>query len=195
MPQIAGGVPVERGHGSASASSARRMPSIEFLRPLPNELFFDFPIYIQVRVSNFNLVPPGSRPAANQAVSSGHIAYSMDDFPTLATDEPQVMFGKNLGFGYIPVGRHLLTAQLVDDNDKPLNPPVTIKQYVWSGHPAPKEMGQDDSQNVKGDLTSAELKQLHHHLDEIAKELKRIQSGSPGYQPDPLYKNDGRTSE
>jgi len=44
----------------AKASSSQAGPSIEFLRPIKNEGFFDYPIFIQVGVERFKLVPPTS---------------------------------------------------------------------------------------------------------------------------------------
>lgn len=198
MPQFAVALPAQR--QAPAVQSSVPQPSIEFLRPQSDETFFNLPIFIHVQVTNFNLVPigfhsPPRTSAGGNHLLSGHIDYKLDDFPILAADEPQVMIGKNLGLGFIPVGRHLLQAQLMDENDHPLKPPVTAVTVIWSGHPAARELVPTQTIGQPADLADAELQRVQHHLDEVRKELRRIQNGSSGYQPDPQFKNNGQTSE
>jgi len=166
----------------AKASSSQAGPSIEFLRPIKNEGFFDYPIFIQVGVERFKLVPPNLN-SENTKPGVGHIDYTVDDFPVFSTDETQIMFGKNLGYGYIPVGRHVLKAELVDNKDHSLNPAVVAQTVVWSGHPAQKETYRSEVGAPATELAPEQLRKVQQQLEQVQLELLRVQNGSGGYQP------------
>jgi len=178
---------------AAPTASSSTGPTIKFLRPMKNELFSDVPIYIQVCVDKFKLVAPDQ--IGEQAGSgTGFIDYSLDDFPVLCTDSTQLMLGKNLGRGYIPVGKHVLRAQLVDINDHPLQPPVIAETFVWSTHPASRETSSSSPGSTVADPEQDELRKVQLHLQQVQRELYRIQSGTSGYQPTPMLNNRNATT-
>lgn len=168
---------------SAKASSeapTKTAATITFVRPLKNEVFNDQPIYSQVLVSNFNLVAPTLAPGGADG-KSGHIDYTLDDFPVCSTKAIQLMFGKNLGRRYLPVGRHVLRAELKDCNNNSLNPPVVTDVSLWTRHPAGRESNRAAVGAESGELTSEELLAVRQYLEQAQFELSKIQNG--GFQP------------
>lgn len=164
-------------------------PTIRFLRPVRDERFFDVPIYLQVQVSDFHLVEPEALGSGTKAPNTGHIQYSMDDYPVCATSDTQIMLGKNLGNGYLPVGFHVLKAQLVDVNGKPLDPPMVAVTNIFSEHPAAVEVVHSPNGSQQAELVVQQLYQLRVHLQELQKDLSKIQTGNFGYSPTPITGN------
>jgi hypothetical protein len=169
-------------------------PGIRFLRPLKDERFFDYPIFVQVDVTGFQLVPPGEHPSGPPHAHVGHILYSFDDYPVVATDDTQFMIGKKLGDEYLPVGLHVLKAQLVDVNDHPLNPSVEVATEVFSGHPAMVETVHRVDGSQKAELAGQELYKMRMNLKELENELKKLKTGDAGFTPTSIS-NPGRSSE
>ncbi len=161
-------------------------PSIRFLRPLKDERFFDYPIFVQVDVDRFQLVAPTGQANPHPRPHTGHIAYSMDDYPVVATDDTQFMIGKKLGDVYLPVGLHVLKAQLVDENGKPLDPPVVATTELFTGHPAVVEAIHTTTGSARAELTGQELYQMRVHLEELEKDLKKLKAGDAGFTPSPV---------
>src|SRR5262249_26669980 len=141
-------------------------PSIDFLRPIKGEHFYDYPIYIQVSVRGFKLIPLDKPSAGNASPDAGHISYSLDDYPLYQTDDTQIMIGKFLGNGYLPVGWHVLRAELVDINNHPLKPPVLVSQSVFTGHPANVEADHAQEASLKAETVAEELYKMRVHLEE-----------------------------
>jgi len=161
-------------------------PSIRFLRPLVDEHFIDYPIFVQVQVSNFHLVPPEPHPARRAQPNTGHIAYSLDDYPVYSTDDTQLMIGKKVGnASYLPVGLHVLTAQLVDDTGHPLDPPVVVKTEVFTGHPAPVEAIHTPGGSHQAELTGQGLYKMNVLIEDVQKEITKLKNGTAGYSPNP----------
>jgi hypothetical protein len=170
---------------ASSTASAQSAPSILFLRPIRGERFSDLPIYIQVGVSAFRLVPPDKQHSNTPPPNTGHIVYSMDDFPVYGTDETQVMIGKFVGERYIPVGWHKVKAELVDVNGNSLNPPVVAETATFSTHAAATETDHVQNGSIEAELNAQELYQMRLQLQELQKELVRIRTGNSGFVPVP----------
>lgn len=174
-------------HLSASnvEQGTKPAPSIQFMRPVKGERFFDFPIFIQVDVSGFHLVPSSEERSKSTTDNTGYICYSLDDYPVYATEDTQLMIGKFTGDFYVPVGTHVLKAQLVDVNGKPLNPPVLAITSISTGHPAVVESNYTETGVQKAESIGHELSLMRTHLNELKKELARIKNGTAGFVLDP----------
>lgn len=160
-------------------------PTIKFLRPIKGEHFFDFPVFMQVQVSGFHLIPPDIKQSGKILADSGHICFSLDDYPVYATEDTQIMIGKFLGPRYLPVGWHVLKAELVDVNDRPLSPPVTAVTSVYTGHDALEESEHAEKGTQEAELVTEELHKMRGHLEELKRGLQRIETGSTGFVPNP----------
>ena len=171
---------------SATPTETQISPVLHFIRPMKDERFFDFPIYVQLLVSGVHLAAPDDAHAAKPRPNVAHIQYKFDDFPVISTDDTQFMIGKWLGNEYLPVGLHVLKAELVDDSGKPLNPPVQAVTELFTGHPAVVETIHTTSGSEKAELTGAELYQMRTHLERIENELKKLKTGNAGFSPTPL---------
>jgi hypothetical protein len=187
------GAAVEHSASSASATASRQSaPAIRFLRPIRGEHFFDFPVFLQVDVAGFHLAPPDKQRSKTLPVNTGYIRYSMDDYPVCGTDETQVMIGKFLFDRYLPVGWHVVKAELVDVNGNPLNPPVIAETAVFSGHAAAVETDHVQNGSVAAELNAQELYKMRLQLQELQTELLRIRTGNSGYVPVPVSGNEHR---
>jgi hypothetical protein len=190
--QLAG---VAQEHSAPSASrtaSPPAAPTIRFLRPIRGERFTDLPIFVQVDVTGFHLAPPDKQRSKTASSNTGHIRYTMDDFPVCGTDGTQVMIGKFTGAQYVPVGWHVLKAELVDANDNPLNPPVIAETAAFSGHPAAVETDHVQGGSLKAELNAQELYKMRLQLQEMQKELLRIRTGNSGFVPVPVSGDEHR---
>jgi hypothetical protein len=101
-------------------------PTIEFVLPKADETIPDYPIHVQVKVTNFDLLPPVQyyrSVSSRRDMMKGHIHYSFDDAPALATDETSLIIEAN-GSRTLPAGKHVLRAELRAMNHKALKPPV-----------------------------------------------------------------------
>lgn len=171
---------------SANVKDGASSPTIRFMRPLKDERFFDYPIFVQVDVKGFQLVAPGEHRPGRPRPNVGHILYSFDDYPVVSTDDTQFMIGKKIGENYLPVGLHVLKAQLVDENDHPLTPPTFAVTEVFTGHPAVVEAIHTENGSEKAELTGQELYQMRVSLEQVQKELHKLQVGNPGFTPSPV---------
>src|SRR5271154_1889372 len=79
--QLAGNAASDSASPSKGKTNKQSTPTIEFLRPIKGEHFYDFPVYIQLGVDGFSLVPPDSQPVKSAPANTGHICYSLDDYP------------------------------------------------------------------------------------------------------------------
>jgi hypothetical protein len=179
---------------AGTRADAQGGPTIKFLRPIKGENFFDFPIFIQVQVTGFRLIPPDIRPADKTTADSGHICYSLDDYPVYATEDTQILIGKFLGPRYLPVGWHVLKAELVDKNDRPLSPAVLAVTSVFTGHNAPEESAHVEKGVPEAEQVTEELHKMRTHLEEIKRGLQRIETGNAGFVLDPAAA-EGQTAE
>ena len=116
---------------SANARSAGRengkklpVPQLEIISPKEGEIINDFPLFVQVRVKNFKLVKPENYYGPANPKQLGHIHYFLDNYPEVATDSTQVLFGKLEGEKYISIGPHSLAVELVHDNHTVLQPRI-----------------------------------------------------------------------
>jgi hypothetical protein len=169
----------------APTASRQSPPAVRFLRPIRGEHFTDLPIFIQVDVSGFHLIAPDKQRSKVLPPNTGHIRYSMDDFPICGTDGTQVMIGKFSGDRYVPVGWHVLRAELVDVNGNPLNPPVKAETAAFSGHPATVETDHVQGGSLSAELNAQELYKMRMQLQDMQKELLRIRTGNSGFVPIP----------
>lgn len=142
-------------------------PKIEFLRPGPNDVFKDKPIYVQVKVSNFNLLPPVEYWSKPGDQKSGHIHYTLDDYPIFATDRTQVMLGKKSGNQYLSNGKHVIRAELVTIDHSPLKPKVVAQMTVSTSHPV---SAQEEAQNQR------DIQKLQTQLFKVQEQLDQIQN-------------------
>ena len=109
-------------------------PTLTIVHPKPDELFFDTPIFVQLDVQHFKLVPPAVFFGRTDEERGGHIHITMDDFPIFATAETQCMIGKMTGNTYVKPGRHVLRVELVKINHQSLSKPVVkIVNFQTSG--------------------------------------------------------------
>jgi len=178
---------------STSNKTTQPAPALQFIRPLADERFFDYPIFVQLFVSGFHLVTPGEPHNGKSRENYGYIRYKFDDYPVVATDDTQFMIGKKLGANYLPVGLHVLKAELVDETGKPLNPPAETVTEVFTGHPATVEAINTAHGSQRAELTAAELYKMRVHMEQIESELRKLKAGDAGYTPMPVQS--GQTAE
>ncbi len=118
----------------APGATAPDRPAVRIMRPKPKQLFYDTPILIQVFVTNFKLEAPKNFFGTTDDQTIGHIHYTLDNFPLVATAETQLMLGKNAHKKPLPAGEHVLTVELVKTNHKSLSPKVITKVKFLTDH-------------------------------------------------------------
>lgn len=158
-----------------SAPPSSGGPKIQFLRPGPNEKRNDSPIYVQVQVSNFNLKPPVEYFSKVDDGKSGHIHFTLDNFPIMATDHTQVMFGKMIGDKYLAAGKHIIRAELVKMNHESLKPPQVAEVVVFTSHPASAQEDVESTSSIQ--RVQEQLMHVQAQLQSIEKKLG-VKSGS-----------------
>lgn len=183
--QLAATAADKSGSSSNVKAVEQSSPTIRLLRPIRGEHFNDFPIFVEAEVTGFHLVPPEKQHSKTAPANTGYIAYSMDDLPVYGTDDTQLMIGKFLGERYLPVGWHVVKAELVDVNSNPLNPPVFVVTSVFTGHSALLETDHAEKGSLQAELNAQELYKMRQHLEELEKELLRIKTGNTGFSPTP----------
>jgi hypothetical protein len=117
-----------------TASTAGKVPALKILRPKEGETFFDTPIVLQVMVENFQLEPPTpifDKPNPNPV---GHLHVFLDDYPEVATDSTQLMFGKKEAGKYLKKGKHTIAVEIVHDNHDVLEPRVWKRVDFYVDH-------------------------------------------------------------
>lgn len=113
---------------------AKRQPNLTILRPQLGEIYDDEPIFVKVKVENFQLETPAQVFGEPNPKAIGHIHITLDAFPLVATAATQHLFGKMAGDEYLAEGRHTLTIELVHDTHTPLTPPVSRTITFYTRH-------------------------------------------------------------
>lgn len=99
-------------------------PQLTILRPKEGETFNDTPIFVQVRLENFELLPPEPNFGAPDPRPVGHLHVFLDDYPEVATSSTELMFGKKEAGHYLKKGVHTIAVEVVHDNHDTLEPRV-----------------------------------------------------------------------
>jgi hypothetical protein len=104
-------------------------PTLEIVSPKPGQMFKMRPIFVNVKVANFKLIPPEEYWADKAQANVGHIHVSLDKLPLFATSNTQIMIGDKINGFFLDTGEHVLTVELVLRNHRSLNPPIkrTVK--------------------------------------------------------------------
>lgn len=118
--------------------AAQSRPNLVIIRPRAGEIYDDEPILVKVNVENFKLKPPDLHLGDTAPEHFGHIHYTLDDFPLVASVSTQHMFGKARGKSYLDRGLHTLRIELVNDVHRPLNPPVVRTVTFYTENPGSK---------------------------------------------------------
>jgi hypothetical protein len=161
-------------------STAQPRASIEFVYPHANEVFTDYPISIETKVTGCDLVPPvqywSSVELADAAI--GHIHYTLDDSPIFATESKQVVLSKPPGKS-LPIGKHILRAELVYINHERRNPPVFVEIPIVCERPQPKSGAEPPAPPVLvDDRTRRELLEVEKQLKEVQQQLQQLKSNA-----------------
>jgi hypothetical protein len=152
--------------------------TIEFVHPKQDEKVTDYPLFVQVNVDNFKLLPPvpyWTRIAPEDA-AKGHIHYTLDDSPIYATNETQLMLGKNGGKA-LPVGRHVLKAELVYMNHRGLNSPAVAEISFLCERPS--QGNAKDSPAVTNAGAQKQLQQIQQQIEQVQKQILQLQKAGP----------------
>jgi hypothetical protein len=99
-------------------------PQLEIISPKNGYTIKDFPIFVEVKIKNFELRTPTMYFGKPNPKAIGHIHYFLDDYPEVATDSTQLLFGKMEGNKYLRTGEHTIAVELVHDNHEVLSPRV-----------------------------------------------------------------------
>lgn len=131
------------GYSAAAQQNTKALPApqLTVISPKPGQTFDDTPIFVQVQVKNFKLVPPLPYFGKPGPQNIGHLHYILDDYPLTATADTQLMIGKMLGDDYLPQGKHTLWVELSVDNHDSLTPPVRKKIVFYTMHPRRRQSG------------------------------------------------------
>ncbi len=143
-------------------------PTIEIVHPTANEKFSDYPIHVETKVTNFLLEPPvqywGN--VERSFAGLGHIHYTLDDSPIFATNRTHVTITKPPGKS-LPVGKHILRAELVYVNHGSMQP------RVFAEIPILCERQEQASTSKDGGL--ALDTRAHKDMQEVERQLKEVQ--------------------
>jgi hypothetical protein len=149
----------------------RQQPTIEFVHPQADETISNYPIHVQVKVTNFELLAPVQyyrAVSSRRDMMKGHIHYSFDDAPALATDETSLIIGAN-GSRTLPAGKHVLRAELRAMNHKALKPPVFA---LISFNCLPLNQGAGKAATLPVDPKIAKLRREVERLQDQVRELQ-----------------------
>ena len=161
--------PVKQAQQSTNVNKPQ--PTIEFVRPQSNETLTNYPIHVQLKVTNFELLPPVQywRPVMSRKdMGKGHIHFSLDDAPALATDETSLIIESNGGRS-LPPGRHVLRAELRAMNHKALRPPVVAQTTIIV---QPAGQGDRNVSTPTGDPKIAKLRQQVRQMQDQVFQLR-----------------------
>jgi hypothetical protein len=153
-------------------------PTIEFVYPHANEVFTDYPISIQTKVTNCELMPPVQYWSAVELADAPvtHIHYTLDDSPIFATERTHVVLSKPQGKS-LPVGKHILRAELVYINHERRNPPVFVEIPIVCARPQQQSGSPStDAPLVLDDRTRRELLEVEKQLKEVQQQLQQLKS-------------------
>lgn len=151
-----------------------KSPSIEFIRPKTNDHVSDYPIFIETRVQNCKLEAPVQYWSVVRVSESrrGHIHYTLDNSPIFATKSTKVVMAKP-GNKSLPVGKHILRAELVYINHENRKPRVFAEIPIWCER-APQKPSTTDGVMQMDDRTRKELQAVEQELSAIQKELTQL---------------------
>jgi tetratricopeptide (TPR) repeat protein len=150
-------------------------PTIQFVLPKSDETIANYPIHVQVKVSNFELLPPVQyyrAMSSHRDMMKGHIHYSFDDAPALATDETSLNIEAN-GTRTLPAGPHVLRAELRAMNHKALNPPV-FAMISFNCQPAEK---------VATPPADPKIAKLLQNVGQLQAQVRELQGGTEKGSP------------
>jgi hypothetical protein len=112
------------------------VPAVIIVQPVNNSVAIDPNITVSVQISNFNIVDKSSGPNAN---GEGHLIYYLDviNVPT-SPGQPaataQGTYVSSIATSYqwpdLPDGVHVLSVQLVNNDNTPLVPPIVVKVSI-----------------------------------------------------------------
>jgi len=169
-------------------SVSQAQPTIEFVRPHQSETVADYPLHIQVKVSNFELLPPvqyWKRVVDPEDAAKGHIHFTLDDSPIYATDKTVIMLGKNGGRS-LPLGKHILRAELRNVNHRGLKSPVVAEIAIVCKRADQGDQKSSSSiSSTTGTTTAAgqpptqrmqQIQQLRRQINEVQQEVLQLQS-------------------
>lgn len=173
-------------HAAPETEATHLAPTIEFVYPHSSDVVTDYPIFIETRVTNCTLEPPvqywSAVPRADAAV--GHIHYTLDNTPIFATKSTQVVIAKPAGKS-LPVGKHILKAELVSINHEPRNPRVFAEIQIICERAQTKRTSASSNGVVPMDeRTRSELQLVEKQLMEVQQQLKELKS-QPHEVPNP----------
>jgi hypothetical protein len=158
--------------------AAPSTPTIEFVYPHSNDLITDYPIFIETKVTNCKLEAPVQYwSGVEQAdASKGHIHYTLDNSPIFATMDTKVVIDKPIGKS-LPVGKHILRAELVYINHEKRNPPVFSEIPIMCERAQQKADSQSPNAPLMvDDRTRRELQEVEKQLTEVQQQLTQLKS-------------------
>ncbi len=159
-------------------STNKAQPTIEFVRPQTSEKIANYPIHVHLKVTNFELLPPVQywrAVTSPRDAAKGHIHFSLDDAPALATDETALIIEAN-GNRSLPPGRHVLRAELRSMNHKALKPPV-VAEMTFECQAA--DGGDRGLSTPSGDPKIAKLRQ---QVQQLQNQVVELQGGGHNLQ-------------
>ncbi len=165
---------------SPAAGQATTVPGllpakIEFVYPHANDKFSDYPIQIETKVTNCSLELPvqywGAVTVANAA--RGHIHYTLDDSPIFATRSTKVTMLKPQGKS-LPIGKHILRAELVYINHENRNPRVYAEIPIYCERPNEKGNSESSESIPMDKRTRQELQEMENQLTDVQKKLYQL---------------------
>lgn len=108
---------------NAQAPAATTSPTFEIITPSEGQTLYGNKVPILFNVENFEIVDysVNKTPTAGQ----GHIHVWLDDAKPTAETAAKII-EDTYTFSDIPYGKHTLTAELVNNNHQPLNPPQKV---------------------------------------------------------------------
>jgi hypothetical protein len=135
----------------------------------------DYPIVIHTKVQDFTLAPPVQYWDRVDGPDrfTGHIHYTMDDGPIFASRKTEWVMEKPMGKS-LPVGKHILRAELVTPNHEPLNPPSFAEITIICERGA-KNGGAGATGDIMIDARGREqLTRLEQELQNVQKEVDSL---------------------
>lgn len=157
---------------SAQDRGVQVRPAISFITPQDNARITDYPIYIETEVRGFTLAAPVQYwdKVSDQDRLTGHIHYTLDDSPIMATRRTKVVMGKP-GDNALPVGKHILRAELVTPNHEPLNPPSFAEITIICERGADNGGGQSPSKVLIDKRGREQLKNLEQKIQQVQQQV------------------------
>jgi hypothetical protein len=153
----------------------RLHPAIEFVSPHAEARVNDYPISIETKVTDFTLSAPVQYWDRVDGPDRfiGHIHYTLDDCPIFATSKTRLVMTKPEGKS-LPVGRHVLRAELVNANHEPLNPPSFAEIQFVCERSAKAGDKTSTGAVVIDDRGRDQLQKLETQLQDVQKEISQL---------------------